>query len=80
MNIKQSTMVSKRGQTVVPASIRKRYSIQTGDQLVWIDDGTVIKVIPVPSDPLRALRGRGRGEKLVEALLRSRQEDCQLEP
>jgi len=26
-------------------------------------------------DPIQALRGRGKGEKLVEKLLRSRQED-----
>jgi hypothetical protein len=32
-------------------------------------------VIPVPSDPIRALRGRGKGENLLEALLKSRQED-----
>lgn len=35
----------------------------------------LFKVIPVPSDPIRALRGRGEGENLLEALLKSRQED-----
>ncbi len=75
MDTKQSTLVSKRGQTVLPAIIRKRYSIQEGDRLVWIDDGQVIKVIPVPEDPIRALRGRGRGEKLMEALMQYRKEE-----
>ena len=69
------TTVTKRGQTVVPAQIRKHYGIGDGDRLVWLDDGSTIKVIPVPSDPLRALRGSGRGERLVEALLKSRDED-----
>jgi AbrB family looped-hinge helix DNA binding protein len=73
------TTLSRRGQTVVPASIRKRYDIREGDQLVWLDDGQNIKVIPVPSDPIRALRGAGRGERLVEKLLISRQEDKQRE-
>jgi AbrB family looped-hinge helix DNA binding protein len=72
MDTKQTTKVTKRGQTVIPALIRKRYSIQPGDRLAWIDDGEIIKVIPVPSDPIRAFRGRGRGENLLEALLRDR--------
>ncbi|MFN8476012.1 MAG: AbrB/MazE/SpoVT family DNA-binding domain-containing protein [Anaerolineae bacterium] len=69
------TAVTKRGQTVIPASIRKRYDIQEGDYLVWLDDGREIKVIPVPRDPIAALRGRGRGERLVEQLLEARRED-----
>jgi AbrB family looped-hinge helix DNA binding protein len=71
------TTISKRGQTVIPASIRKRYDIQDGDRLVWIDDGQCIKVIPVPVDPIRALRGIGKGELLVEKLLKAREEDRQ---
>jgi AbrB family looped-hinge helix DNA binding protein len=73
------TTLTRRGQTVVPAPIRKRHDIREGDRLVWLDDGENIKVIPVPSDPIRALRGSGQGERLVEKLLKSRQEDKQRE-
>jgi len=69
------TAVTKRGQTVIPAQIRKKYQIQPGDHLVWLDDGQTIKVVPVPADTIRALRGRGRGERLVERLLTARRED-----
>jgi AbrB family looped-hinge helix DNA binding protein len=69
------TAVTKRGQTVIPALIRKRYHIEEGDSLVWIDDGTSIRVVPVARDPIRALRGRGRGELLVDRLLANRAED-----
>jgi AbrB family looped-hinge helix DNA binding protein len=75
MDTRQQTLVSKRGQTVIPAPIRKRHSIQEGDRLVWIDDGDVIRVIPVPADPIRAFRGHGKGEHLLEALLKAREED-----
>jgi AbrB family looped-hinge helix DNA binding protein len=79
MDTKQQTLVSKRGQTVIPAPIRKRYSIQEGDRFVWIDDGQVIKVIPVPVDPIQALRGRGRGENLLESLMQFRKEERERE-
>ena len=69
------TAVTRRGQTVIPAAIRRRYDIQEGDRLVWLDDGSTIRVVPVPADPIAALRGAGRGEGLIEQLLRQRQED-----
>lgn len=69
------TSVTKRGQTVIPAAIRRRYQIEEGDYLMWLDDGTGIRVIPIARDPIRALRGRGRGEALVEKLAQARRED-----
>lgn len=67
--------VTKKGQTNIPASIRKRHHIKEGDRLVWLDDGEVIRVVPVPADPLTALRGSGRDEKLLDRLLQNRRED-----
>ena len=75
METNHRTVITKRGQTVVPAPIRKRYSIREGDHLVWLDDGQMIKVIPVPADPIEALYGRGKGEKLLAALLKYREEE-----
>jgi AbrB family looped-hinge helix DNA binding protein len=66
------TSVEKKGRTTIPAAIRKRHQIKEGDRLVWLDDGEVIRIVPVPVDPLKALRGAGRGERLVEQLLASR--------
>jgi AbrB family looped-hinge helix DNA binding protein len=72
---KMLTTLSKRGQTVVPAAIRKRHHIQGGDSLVWIDDGETLKVIPIPRDPVRALKGIAKGERLVKELLKYRREE-----
>jgi AbrB family looped-hinge helix DNA binding protein len=69
------TSVTKKGQTNIPAAIRKRHHIEEGDRLAWLDDGEVIRIVPIPKDPLKALRGSGRGERLVDRLLQSRRED-----
>jgi AbrB family looped-hinge helix DNA binding protein len=71
--------VSKRWQTVIPASIRRQHNIQEGDLLEWIDDGETIRVVPIPADPVRALRGRAKGERLTERLLAARAKDRQRE-
>jgi AbrB family looped-hinge helix DNA binding protein len=69
------TTVTKRGRTVIPAAIRRRHQLQEGGYLLWIDDGESIRVVPIPADPLSALRGRGRGEGLLERLLTERREE-----
>ena len=74
-----TTTLTKRAQTVVPAAIRRRHNVKPGDTLAWIDDGETIKVIPLPRDPIRALRGCAKGEGLVQRLLESRREDRERE-
>jgi len=69
------TIVSRSGQTVVPAAIRQRHNIQDGDHLVWVDDGEIIRVIPVPADAIKALRGSGKGQNLTARLLEERRRD-----
>lgn len=69
------TSVTKRGQTVIPAAIRKRYQIGVGVHLVWLDDGETIRVVPVSDDPIRSLRGLGCGKKMTERLLEERKKD-----
>jgi len=72
---KMQTTLSKRGQTVVPAQIRKRHQIMDGDKLVWIDDGETLKIVPIPNDPIGALRGLAKGERLVEELMKYRRQE-----
>ena len=69
------TMVSKRGQTVVPSVLRRKHKIEAGDRLVWIDDGETIKVVPVSGDSVLALKGIARGEDLREDLLKWHREE-----
>ncbi len=69
------TTLSRRGQTVVPAAIRKRHQLLDGDRLAWVDEGETIKVVPIPADPVRALKGMAKGERLVQELMKYRKEE-----
>jgi AbrB family looped-hinge helix DNA binding protein len=69
------TTVTRRGQTNIPAAIRRRHDIKEGDRITWLDDGETIRIVPVPADPISALRGSGRGHSLLDALLSERQKD-----
>lgn len=53
--------VSSRGQTAIPAKIRKKYKMKAKTRLEWIDQGDAILVVPVPEDPLKAFMGMGKG-------------------
>lgn len=67
--------VSVRGQTSIPAAIRRRYNINPKTKLEWIDDGYTITVLPIPKDTIKALKGRFKDTNLLQALLRSRKEE-----
>ncbi|HZK66666.1 MAG TPA: AbrB/MazE/SpoVT family DNA-binding domain-containing protein [Chloroflexota bacterium] len=73
------TTVSQRGQTVIPAELRRRYGITEGTEVEWVDTGTGMKVVPIPPDPVAVLRGRGKGEGLLDALLKERRRDRERE-
>lgn len=71
------TTLSDRGQTAVPARIRKKFGIKPGQKLEWADDGQVIFVIPASTDPITHFRGSSHKDELTKTLLKSRQEDAQ---
>ena len=69
------TTVTCRGQTVVPAKIRKAHQISPQTQLEWIDDGQTIRVVPVPPDPVSTAKGITKG--LRQRLLAERERERQ---
>ena len=66
--------VTARGQTVVPAAIRRRFKLSPADCLEWLIDDTGIRVVPVRKDPVAAFRGQGAGGATAR-LIADRQQD-----
>lgn len=71
------TTLTDRGQTAVPARIRKLFDLKPGQKLEWVAEGRIIYVAPVAKDPIAAFRGSSKkGQSLSQALLKSRREDA----
>jgi len=69
------TTVTARGQTVIPARVRRAHRITPRTRIEWIDDGQTIRVVPLPEDPIAAARGTAKGLRAV--LLRDRKRERQ---
>ena len=69
----QST-ITARGQTVIPASIRRQFQLGPADRLEWILDSGNIRVVPVRANPVDAFRGQGKGGATTR-LLATRKQD-----
>ena len=64
--------VTTRGQVSIPSEIRKKFNIEPESRVEWIVEGNVIKVIPLPKDPVAAFRGRGSRKYSTERLIEER--------
>ncbi len=71
------TTITARGQTIVPAKIRKDHQIGSHTQLEWIDDGETIRVVPLPADTVHAAKGSTNElhQKLLAERAQERQRD-----
>jgi bifunctional DNA-binding transcriptional regulator/antitoxin component of YhaV-PrlF toxin-antitoxin module len=71
------TTVTARGQTVIPAKIRKAHQIDISTKLEWIDDGDTIRVLPLPTGPIEKAKGISRG--LWRKLMKERELERKLD-
>jgi AbrB family looped-hinge helix DNA binding protein len=68
------TKVTKRGQVSVPAEVCKKLHIGPNTKLAWIIEGDAVKVIALPTDPIKAFRGSGT-KGLTQKLQDERKKD-----
>ena len=71
--------VTTRGQVSIPSKIRKKFNIEPESSVEWIVDGNVIKVVPLPKDPVAAFRGRGSRKYSTERLIEERRAEREKE-
>jgi AbrB family looped-hinge helix DNA binding protein len=70
--------VTNRGMVTIPASLRKKYGLQDGDQVIVVEDEGMLKIIPIES--IKNLQKRSISTKeMLEILKRSREEELELE-
>ena len=72
--------ITARGQTVIPAAIRARFSLGPSQRLEWIveADGS-IRVVPVDLSPVKAFRGMGQHGGSSQRLFADRETERQTE-
>jgi len=69
--------LSGKGWVVIPQEMRRRYGLKKGDRVHVVDYGGVMSIVPASESPIDSTEGMLRGKKsLVQALIKSRQEDA----
>lgn len=71
--------ITARGQTVIPAEIRKFFHLSPADRLEWVIEHGSIRVIPVRKNPIEAFRGSSKRKGATARLLADRAADLEYE-
>ena len=68
--------ISNKGWVVIPAELRKKYNLTPGTEVVIVDYGGVLSILPAFKDPIKQGRGLLKGiPSLTEELLKERAEE-----
>jgi len=75
----ETSVVTSKGQLVIPARLRRRFGIKKGTLVAFVEDHGHMIVQPVTPEFIRSLRGSLKGEpSALEALLEERKRDRSL--
>ena len=56
-----SLTISNKGWVVIPAELRKKYNLLPGTEVVIVDYGGVLSIIPALNNPIKQGRGSLKG-------------------
>ncbi len=65
----ETSVVTTKGQLVIPARLRRRFGIKKGTRVTFVEDAGRIIVQPVTHEFIRELRGSLPGERSALAAL-----------
>ena len=75
----ETSIVTTKGQIVIPSKIRKKYQIKEGTKVHFRENGNAIVLEPVTPDFVKSLRGSLKGKGVLEGLLEERRKDKERE-
>jgi len=65
--------ISSKGWVVIPAELRKKYNLVPGTEVVIVDYGGVLSIVPALKNPIKQGRGLLKGlPSLTQDLLKAR--------
>ncbi len=70
--MKASSIISSKGQIVIPANLRKRYGLKEGTTVVFHEDGGRLVLEPSNHAAIYALQGSLAGFPLEQGLAKER--------
>jgi AbrB family looped-hinge helix DNA binding protein len=72
--------ISNKGWVVIPAELRKKYNLTPGTEVVIVDYGGVLAIVPAMKDPINQSRGMLKDlPSLTEELLKERAAELERE-
>lgn len=78
-NGKKYSIISRRGQTSIPAHIRRQMGWKPGAKLAWRAEGNMARAFALPDDPIKALQGSLKGIFSTKELLEERRKERERE-
>ena len=68
--------ISNKGWVVIPAELRKKYKLKPGAEVIIVDYGGVLSIIPAAQEPIKRARGSLKDlPSLTKELLKERSKD-----
>ena len=72
--------ISNKGWVVIPAELRKKYNLTPGTEVVIVDYGGVLSIVPAPKDPIEEGADMLKGaDSLTQAIIEEHRQERERE-